>query len=139
MTPEAMARLHARAFADQRPWTATEFAGLLESRHTVLMADPMGFLLGRVLAGEAEVLTLAVDPDAQRQGRARRLLAQFLTDAAAQNATQAFLDVAADNTPARALYLQAGFREASRRRGYFPRAQGPAADAIVMARDLPVS
>ncbi len=139
MTPDAMAALHARAFTDQRPWTATEFASLLDSPHTVLVTDPMGFLLGRVLAGEAEVLTLAVDPDAQRQGRARRLLTRFLADATANGATQAFLDVAADNTAARALYTHAGFRAAGRRRAYFARAAGPAVDAIVMARELPDS
>ena len=139
MTPEAMAALHARAFADQRPWTADEFADLLGSPHTVLVSEPMGFLLGRVLAGEAEVLTLAVDPAARRQGRARRLLARFVAEAMAKGAMQAFLDVAEDNASARALYTQAGFRAAGRRRGYFARADGAAVDAIVMSRDLPDS
>lgn len=139
MTPKAMAALHARAFTDQRSWTATEFADLLASPHRVLVTDPKGFLLGRVLAGEAEVLTLAIAPDAQRQGRARGLLARFLAEAGAMGAVQAFLDVAGDNLPARALYTQAGFTEVGRRRGYFARVQGPAVDAIVMARDLPDS
>ena len=139
MTPDAMAALHARAFTDQRPWTAAEIATLLDSPHTVLLTDPMGFLLGRVLAGEAEILTLAVDPLVQRQGRAGWLLEQFLALALTDGATQAFLDVAEDNAPARALYTQAGFRMAGRRRGYFARAGGPAVDAILMSRALPDS
>jgi [ribosomal protein S18]-alanine N-acetyltransferase len=139
MTPQDMAALHARAFRGQRPWTAEEFAGLLASPHTGLVSGPLEFVLGRVLAGEAEILTLAVDPEVQRQGRARALVMRFLTDAAAKGAARAYLDVADDNLPARALYAQAGFREVGRRRGYFARADGPAADAIVMARDLPDS
>jgi ribosomal-protein-alanine N-acetyltransferase len=139
MTPQAMAALHARAFTSQRPWTAAEFTDLLASPHALLVTDPMGFLLARVLAGEAEILTLAVDPDAQRQGRARHLLQQFLARSAALGAVRAFLDVAADNIAARALYTQMGFRDAGRRRGYFTRAGAPAVDAIVMARVLPDS
>ena len=139
MTPDALAALHARAFPVQRPWTEAEFAALLASPHAVLLTDPMGFLLGRVLAGEAEILTVAVDPAAQCQGRGRRLLEQFLADAIAHGATQAFLDVAEDNAPALALYARAGFSAVGRRRGYFTRRDGPAFDAILMARDLPVS
>jgi ribosomal-protein-alanine N-acetyltransferase len=139
MTPDEMAALHARSFTDQRPWAAAEFAGLLASPHAFLVTEPMGFLLGRVLVGEAEVLTLAVDPDARRQGRARLLLRRFLGLAGSKGAVTVFLDVAADNIPARALYAQAGFAEAGRRRGYFARSAGPAADAIVMSRALPNS
>ncbi|MGQ0567400.1 MAG: GNAT family N-acetyltransferase [Gemmobacter sp.] len=139
MTPQAMAALHARAFADQRPWSEAEFAGLVASPHTVVLAEPMGFLLGRVVAGEAEVLTLAVEPAARRQGHGTALLARFLALAVARGAVQAFLDVAADNAPALALYARAGFAVAGRRRGYFARPHGPAADAIVMSRALPDS
>ena len=138
MTPEALATLHASAFTDQRPWTASEFASLLASPHTLLVTDPMGFVLGRVLASEAEILTLAVDPATRRQGRARRLLDAFLLRSAHQAET-AFLDVAADNAPARALYKAAGFAETGRRKGYFARKAGPAVDAILMTRALPKS
>ncbi len=135
MTPGDLAALHARAFADQRPWTEAEFASLLGSPHVVLLSVPMGFLLGRVLADEAEILTLAVDPDAQRQGHARWLLHGFLAQASA-HAVTAFLDVAEDNTPARSLYAAAGFIETGRRRGYFTRPDGPPVDAILMTRAL---
>ena len=138
MTPDDLAALHARAFADQRPWTAAEFASLLASPHTLLVTDPMGFVLGRVLASEAEILTLAVDPAARRQGCARRMLDAFLVQSAHQAET-AFLDVAADNAPARALYKAAGFAETGRRKGYFARKAGPAVDAILMTRALPKS
>jgi ribosomal-protein-alanine N-acetyltransferase len=62
-------------------------------------------------------------------------MARFLA-AAAGRADTAFLDVAADNTPALALYHGAGFAETGRRPAYFARPGRPAADAILMARAL---
>ena len=100
---------------------------------------PAGFLLGRALAGEAEVLTLAVRPEAQGQGLGSALMARFLAEAAARGAARAFLEVAADNDVARRLYARHGFVEAGLRRGYFALMGGGAVDGIVMARDLPVS
>jgi ribosomal-protein-alanine N-acetyltransferase len=49
-----------------------------------------------------------------------------------RGATRAFLEVAADNAPAQALYHGTGWRESGRRRRYY----GPDLDAIVMALTL---
>ncbi|MDF1729040.1 MAG: ribosomal-protein-alanine acetyltransferase, partial [Sulfitobacter sp.] len=68
MKPADLARLHAAAFTRERPWAAAEFAALLENRHTALLTRPHGFALTRTVAGESELLTLAVDPAHQRQG-----------------------------------------------------------------------
>jgi ribosomal-protein-alanine N-acetyltransferase len=64
------------------------------------------------------------------------LLAQGLVLAVAGGAERMFLEVAEDNAAARALYARAGFAEAGRRRGYYARPDGPAADALVLALDL---
>ncbi len=151
-----MAEVHSAAFVRLRPWTAEEFAGLLTGAGVFVVTDgragafplhegggrhsaPLGFLLGRALAGEAEVLTLAVCPEAQGQGLGSALMARFLAEAAARGAARAFLEVAADNDVARRLYARHGFVEAGLRRGYFALMGGGAVDGIVMARDLPVS
>lgn len=131
-TPTALAALHARCFTAPPPWSAAAFAATLAQPGAVLLARPGAFLLGRIAAGEAEVLTLAVAPEARRQGLAAALLAQFLTDAAAQGATTAFLEVAEDNLVARALYARAGFRPAGRRRGYAVAPDGTRIDALVL-------
>jgi [ribosomal protein S18]-alanine N-acetyltransferase len=110
MTPADLARLHAACFTMPRPWGAAEFADLLASPLVFLVAEPAGFALGRAVADEAELLTLAVDPSARRQGSGRRLLTKFEAEAASRGATSAFLDVAAGNDAARALYLSAGRR-----------------------------
>ena len=136
MTAEDMARLHRAAFSVPRPWSAEEIAGLLSAPLCFCLADPNGFLIGRVVAGEAEVLTLAVHPDAQRSGIGRRLLNRFLAEAKTRGAEVAFLEVAADNAAAAALYRSSGFTAAGRRNGYFTGASGPV-DALIFTRLLP--
>ncbi|MFM2355156.1 MAG: hypothetical protein RLZZ528_892 [Pseudomonadota bacterium] len=132
MTPGALARLHAACFTVPRPWDAGEFAALLSAPGVFLLTQGDGFLLGRAVAGEAEILTLAVAPQARRQGSGRALVADFLSEARARGADSAFLEVAADNLAAIALYLGAGFRQADRRRGYFTAPGRPALDALVL-------
>lgn len=134
MTPEAMARLHARAFTLSRPWTTAEFEALLKTPGTEVFTAPGGFALTRTVAGEAELLTIAVDPDLQRSGTGRRLMQDWLQSGAA---SEAFLEVSQDNIAALALYISCGFAEVARRNAYYPRTQGPAQDAIVMRKALP--
>lgn len=139
MTPEVLAALHAASFPAERGWTADEFAGLLADPHVFTMAargDAPGFAVGRAVVGEAELLTLAVAPEARRQGLGRALLAAFEAEARDRGAQAAFLEVAADNAAAIALYSGAGYAERGRRPAYYPRSGRPAADALLMGRDL---
>lgn len=132
-----MAELHARAHAPgDRPWSAAEFAGLAAPPHGIAVLEPQGFALGRQVADEAELLMIAVAPEARRRGLGQALLARFEAAARDRGAARAFLEVAAGNRPARALYAAAGWREAGLRRGYYRRANGPAEDAIVMEKSL---
>ena len=133
MTPEALAAIHARCFPSHpRPWSAPEFADLLAHRLNFLLTRPEGFLLGRVIADEAELLTLAVAPEARRQGLGRALLNEFALTSSARGAREAFLEVAADNAPAIALYAGNGWDRAGQRRDYY----APGIDAIIMRRGL---
>lgn len=131
---ERLAALHAEAF--DAPWDAAAFATLLEQPGVEAVETPDGFILIRTVAGEAEILTLAVRPSARRRGLGADLLAQALAVAVAGDAGRLFLEVAEDNVAARGLYARAGFTEAGRRRGYYARTDAPAADALVLALDL---
>jgi ribosomal-protein-alanine N-acetyltransferase len=102
----------------------------------LLVEGDAGFLLGRAVAGEAELLTLAVAPEARRRGLGRKLVARFLYQARLRGAESAFLEVAADHAAACALYHQAGFATVGRRRGYYPVPGEPALDALVLRRVL---
>lgn len=139
MNPEAMARLHAAAFTAPAPWRTESFAALLAEPAVFALASPcaQAFALGRALAGEAELLTLATHPDSRRAGLARALLQRFQSGARARGATAAFLEVAETNRAARALYAQAGWHQVGRRPGYYrdAGAQAPVA-ALILRKTL---
>jgi ribosomal-protein-alanine N-acetyltransferase len=136
MRPEALAALHAAAFAPARSWSAAEFDSFLADPACLLVARPEGFALARVTLDEAELLTIATDPARRRQGVARGLLGALFGGLAGRGAETLFLEVAEDNAAARALYAGAGFAMAGRRRGYYPRRNGAAADALILRRAL---
>ncbi len=137
---QQLATIHARAFTTARPWKAEEFKALLLSPHCFLSVDShesiSAFALGRVIADEAELLTLATDPDMHRRGHARKCLGRFEDAAIDRGAVTAFLEVAEDNIAAITLYQNAGYHIVARRTAYYNRKQGAAIDALVMRRNL---
>jgi len=136
-SPDVLAATHAAAFSQSRPWSAKEFADLLADRFTFLSGDARAFALVREIAGEAELLTIATHPDHQRQGHGRRIMQMWMAQAASRGVEDAFLEVAEDNTAARALYLACGFGLVGIRKAYYPRPTAAAADALLMKRVFP--
>ena len=137
MTPETLADLHRRCFRTPPPWSAADFAAFVaDPLAFVLVEGDAGFILGRAVAGEAEVLTLAVAPESRRLGLGRKLVARFIYQAQVRGAVRAFLEVSAENAAAIALYDSAGFAAEGRRKGYYATPEGVRIDALVMARDL---
>jgi ribosomal-protein-alanine N-acetyltransferase len=137
-TASALAALHAAAF--DQPWSGADIESLLRSPGVfalsgALAGEPAGFILCRVAADEAEVLTLAVKPAIRRRGVAGALLDQATVVALAAGARALFLEVATDNPGAVALYRGRGFDQVGWRAGYFSRAGGAVA-ALIMRRDL---
>lgn len=129
----ALATLHAAAFPHE-PWDAAALAGMLATPGTAALTtagDLTGFILLRVVLDEAEVLTICVSETARRRGAGRALLRAALNAAAAGGAAALYLEAAADNVSALALYRSAGFAEAGRRRGYYRRG-AEKIDALVM-------
>ncbi|HSI01366.1 MAG TPA: ribosomal protein S18-alanine N-acetyltransferase [Reyranella sp.] len=136
------AALHRQAFEPmaERPWTRRDMAELLASPNVGGLfvdrdGEPIGLVLWRTAADEAELLTIAVRSDCRRRGVGRALL-----DAVVERATQAgarslFLEVGADNPAARSLYSQVGFAEVGCRPAYYARREG-FADALVLRLTL---
>lgn len=135
MNDAEMAAIHAAAMTLPRPWSAAEFAAIRTMPGILCLTLPHAFALGRSAADEAELLTIAVAPEAQRRGTGRRLLDRLHARLAADGTRRIFLEVAETNAAARALYLKAGYAETGRRRGYYSEAS-PTIDAILMARAL---
>lgn len=141
--PEAdacLADLDASSF--DVPWRADAMRHLLEdglTRGWVARAagegeaDGDGAVLGaallRIVAGEGELLRIAVRPAARRRGVARRLLQAVLSVAADACPHGVHLEVRASNVAARHLYAREGFVDHGRRRDYY---QAPREDAVLM-------
>lgn len=132
------AALHETSFAS--PWSEDDFAKLLEQPGVagLLWQDetPAGFILIRAVADEAEILTLAVTPTHRRQGIAALLLDEASRMLRAGGTRRLFLEVAADNAAARALYSSYGFLTSGRRPAYYDRGPAARVDAILMTLDL---
>ena len=131
---ETLAALHAEAF--DAPWNAAAFAALLDQPGVFGVREAGGFILCRTVLEEAEILTLAVRPQNRRAGLALRLIEAAAGLAALGGAERLFLEVAEDNAAARALYGRLGFGQTGRRSGYYARAPGPPADAVVLVLNL---
>ena len=130
-----MAATHAAAFVDARPWDMSEFAALLQSG-AFACGDARCFALARVVLDEAELLTIATRPDHRRKGLARARMALWQGEARKRGATRAFLEVAADNAGAIALYHACGYSANGSRPGYYRRKDGTRVDALMMTRRL---
>lgn len=136
MNAEEMAFIHGAAFENARHWSAEEFEKLLENPSTVLASVAQAFVLGRLIADEAEILTVATHPDFQRQGSAFRALVAFEFEVVKKGARMIFLDVAADNESAIALYEKSGFGTIATRKAYYRLQNGAFSDALVMKKYL---
>lgn len=136
MEPVEMAAIHGAAFTTPRPWSAHEFADLLVRPDIFAVTAPHGFALGQTVGPEAELLTLAVAPAARRTGIASALVTRLHAEAAARGAAEILLEVAADNTAARALYARLAYVLAGRRKGYYRRPDGTRLDALILRRPI---
>jgi len=134
-----IARLHGESF--RRGWSEDEVERLLLDRSVITHRATIGrafagFVMSRVAAGEAEILSIAVSAPKKGRGLAGRLLRYHLGRLAGVAVRTVFLEVDEDNIPALRLYRKAGFSEVGRRTGYYPAPGGKAANALILRRDL---
>jgi ribosomal-protein-alanine N-acetyltransferase len=135
----AIAALHGRSF--RRGWSELEVERLLLDRQVLAQRAAsrnrlVGFILSRMAAGEAEILSVAVDAAWRGRGLGRRLLDLHLRRLAGLGVAAVFLEVEEGNEAALRLYERAGFRAVGQRPGYYPQPHGGGAAARVLRRDL---
>ena len=122
-------------------WTRSQCAGILPMPGVRLLvardgaAEPLGFALWRTVAGDSELLLLAVGREHRRLGVGRRLLDQFVDEARRQGVTRVHLEVR-DGNPAIGIYESAGFSRVGHRPLYYRGSNGEQYDALTFARDL---
>ena len=136
-----LAAIHASAFP--RPWSTLDFERLLGER--AILADglflgrtpkPSGFVLSRIVLDEAEIITVAIAPEARGKGHARPLLSHHLDQLSRRGVARVHLEVEEGNAPAIALYRRLHFQDIGRREGYYQKDDGTKAAALTMALDL---
>ena len=110
--------------------------GRLAVDRSVEPPEPLGFTLLLFVAEDAELLTVGVRPAARRRGVATRLMTDFFDMARQRRATNAFLEVAADNVPAQRLYARLGFLIEGTRRDYYKRPGNKRVSAHLLRRPI---
>lgn len=140
-----LAALHTSIFKApwDQPWTAQSFAEILAmpgARGWLMIADetPIGFMLARFTLDEGEILLTGIVPEHQRRGHAARLMRILMDEAHAAGVAALFLEHAAGNEAAAALYRRFGFSPIGRRRAYYERRGGGREDAITLRWALPL-
>jgi ribosomal-protein-alanine N-acetyltransferase len=121
-------------------WTEAQCAGVLGMPGCWLLlaregTDPAGFAMLRAVAGEAELLLIAVRPRYRRRGIGAALLARAAEDAQASGVDTLHLEVR-DGNPALALYRGFGFVQVGRRSAYYRGRSGKVFDALTFRRHL---
>ena len=134
-----LAQIHAASF--HRGWGEGEFENMLAERNTLvhrlrLGRKVVGFIVSRIGADEAEILSVALDPDQRGRGLSRDLLLTHLGHLAGRGVRTVFLEVEENNQPARRLYERAGFAIVGRRERYYQQSGGEQLNALLMRRDL---
>ena len=124
-----------RELFGETAWSPAQFWGeLAQPNRTYVVDEDENGLTGyaglMTVPPAADIQTVAVAPRAQRRGIASDMLAHLLA-VADERCTQTFLEVAANNSGAVAVYERAGFAVIARRTSYY----GPGRDALIMRRD----
>lgn len=134
-----IAELHGSSF--HRGWGESEVEQLLSERNVLAHClrrgkRMLGFIISRMAADEAEILSVAIDPAWRGRGLSRKLLATHLGHLAGHGIRNVFLEVEENNAPAVTLYRHAGFQTVGRREQYYRAANGQLLNALIMQRGL---
>lgn len=119
-------------------WSRESFLEAVEEKGALALVferdgDLQGFLIGRVVGDQAEVLNLAVSRAHRRSNIGTVLLDAALSEIRSTGGASVYLEVRESNTGASAFYEKHGFAKVGRRKGYY---QDPVEAAVTMARRL---
>ena len=119
-------------------WSRESYIELAEENQSQLLVietngELRGFLVGRCVGDQAEVLNLAVKQKQRRKGQGSVLMAAALEDFASRGATSVYLEVRESNTSAIAFYERHGFAKSGKRNDYYRQPDEP---AVIMIKKL---
>ncbi|MEO0809235.1 MAG: GNAT family N-acetyltransferase [Pseudomonadota bacterium] len=134
----AIAALHADSF--HRGWSVDEVQGLLKGAGSIgviafVAAEAAGFLFARVIAPDAEIISLAVKHDFRRRGIGGSMLVALEGELIARCCDKIFLEVAETNYDALRLYERLDFNRVGKRPGYYQSPQGCRTTALLLRKN----
>lgn len=136
---DELSKLHNICFSNN--WSAGDFQNLLVQESVFgfglkSATDLSGFILIRLAADEAEVLSIGVNPHSQNMGAGWRLMQASFTEISKRGAQCLFLEVDENNLAAVALYKKLGFYQVGERKAYYKNEQAKFSSALVLRLDL---
>lgn len=140
---KAISLLHARCF--EREWGTADIASILEQNNVICIVarevgkpklPPLAFVVVRMAADEAEILSIGVDPAQRRTGLATKILGEITRRLHGERTKSLFLEVDVANEPAVNLYKQMRFESIAERPSYYQYDDGAKSAALVMRLDL---
>lgn len=126
---DELSNLHKKCFPN-KPWSADDFRDLKKSGCEIIMSQN-GFIVYRIAADEAEIITIGVNPEMRRNGIASAMISIVEKSIKNQGVSKIFLEVASTNEPAKKLYETCGFKTVGTRPKYYD-----GVDAILMSKDI---
>ena len=136
MTPFEMAKLHLLSGSLTRPWSESEYKILLSTDTIRFFYVENGFLVGRIIGPDAEILNVIVHPKYRRLGKARYLIDKFEKEAKEEGSSKCFLEVAESNSRANKLYQSLNYLSVGKRKNYYEFVDGRKDNASILAKEI---
>ena len=131
-----MAKLHLLSGSLTRPWSESEYKILLSTDTIRFFYVENGFLVGRLIGPDAEILNVIVHPKYRRLGKARYLIDKFEKKAKEEGSSKCFLEVAESNSRANKLYQSLNYLSVGKRKNYYEFVDGRKDNASILAKEI---
>lgn len=133
-----IAALEKLCFPD--PWSERSVASELDNPLSLWLVATegervLGYVGSQSVLDEADMMNVAVHPDARRRGLARSLVEALIEQLKDREVRMLTLEVRASNEPAKALYETMGFTQVGRRKNYY---LAPREDALILRKEWPL-
>ena len=136
MSPLEMAKLHLLSGSLTRPWSENEYKDLLNTDTISFFDLEIGFLVGRIISPDAEILNIIIHPKFRRLGKAKQLIGKFEKEAKVAGCSRCFLEVAESNIPANKLYYSLSYLKVGQRKNYYEFVNGCKDNALILAKEI---
>lgn len=133
-----VAALEKLCFPD--PWSERSVASELDNPLSLWLVATegervLGYVGSQSVLDEADMMNVAVHPDARRHGLARSLVEALIEQLKDREVRMLTLEVRASNEAAKALYETMGFTQVGRRKNYY---LAPREDALILRKEWPL-